>query len=403
MSLTKSKTSAKGKTAVPRHESPALADFHRQWQAIEKLQAKLAKQEQEGADIYQRFVSDIEPLEREQCGLIFQLCQRLACFTARKSFTQWQREMLHGWIEDLMRYLEANPFRGELDLESLYMAVQAGSVSQFDEEMIEAQCDVISDILQEAFGERPDDIELLREMVRNPEKLRDYMQAQAQKRGGDEHEWDDDAPDRGDDPFADDPSASDETFEQWQARHGTAHPDEVAKVEQLLDNSSLKQLYRKLTMTLHPDREQDPLKREEKTRLMGELIQAWEKRDMFTLLHLAHSHLPEADNLLSEENLAAINPALKQKQHELVARYYDGVDGVLGAVLHKFKQRSKKKTDLAFEEHQHYLQRDIKQLHGQLATITSLATLKPYLAERWDARQHVIWDEERSFDEMFFR
>ena len=39
MSLTKSKTSAKRKKAEPRHESPALAYFHRQWQAIEKLSA----------------------------------------------------------------------------------------------------------------------------------------------------------------------------------------------------------------------------------------------------------------------------------------------------------------------------------------------------------------------------
>ncbi|MGL5323462.1 MAG: J domain-containing protein [Aeromonas sp.] len=398
MSLTKSKTSAKRKTAEPHHESRALAYFHRQWRAIEKLQAKLAKQEQEGADIYQRFVSDIEPLEREQCRLIFQLCQRLAGFTARKSFTQWQREMLHGWIEDLMRYLESNPFRGELDLESLYMAVQAGSVTQFDEEMIEAQCDFITDMLQEAFGESPDDIELLREMVRNPEKLRDYMQAQAQKRRGDEHEWDDDAPDCGDDPFA-----NDEAFARWQDHHDMAHPDEVARVEQLLDNSSLKQLYRKLAMTLHPDREQDPVKREEKTRLMGELSHAWETRDMFTLLHLAHTHLPEADNLLSEENLAAINPALWQKKHDLEISFHRGQQGVKAAILHKFKQSSKKKTDLAFEEHQLYLQRDIKQLHGQLATITTLATLKPYLAERWDARQHAIWDEEPNFDEIFFR
>jgi hypothetical protein len=398
MSLTKSKTSAKRKTAEPRHESPALAYFHRQWQAIEKLQAKLAKQEQEGADIYQRFVSDIEPLEREQCGLIFQLCQRLAGFTARKSFTQWQREMLHGWIEELMGYLESNPFRGELDLESLYMAVQAGSVSQLDEEQLEASCDFITDMLQEAFGESPDDIELLREMVRNPEKLRDYMQAQAQKMGGDEQEWDDDAPDCGDDPFA-----NDEAFARWQDHHDMADPDEVARVEQLLDSSSLKQLYRKLAMTLHPDREQDPVKREEKTRLMGELSHAWETRDMFTLLHLAHTHLPEADNLLSEENLVAINPALWQKKRELEICFYRGQEGVKGAILHKFKQRSKKKTDLAFEEHQHYLQRDIKQLHGQLATITSLQTLKPYLAERWDARQHAIWDEEPDFDEIFFR
>lgn len=187
MSLSKSKTSTKRKAVEQHHESPALAYFHRQWQAIEKLQAKLAKQEQEGADIYQRFVSDIEPLEREQCALIFQLCQRLAGFTARKSFTQWQREMLHGWIDELMGYLESNPFRGELDLESLYMAVQSGSVTQLDDDQLDVSCDFITDMLQDAFGESPDDIELLREMVRNPEKLRDYMQAQAQKLGGDEH------------------------------------------------------------------------------------------------------------------------------------------------------------------------------------------------------------------------
>lgn len=306
--------------------------------------------------------------------------------------------MLHGWIDELMGYLESNPFRGDLDLESLYMAVQSGSVSQFDDAQLDVSCDFITDMLQEAFGESPDDIELLREMVRNPEKLRDYMQAQAQKLGGDEHEWDDDAPDCGDAPFA-----SDEEFERWQDRHDMVHPDEVARVEQLLDKPRLKQLYHKLTMTLHPDREQDPVQREEKTRVIGELIQAWEKRDMFTLLHLAHTHLPEADNLLSEENLAAINPALKQKQRELEVRYYSHVEGVRGAVLHKFKQRSRKKTDLAFEEHQHYLQRDIKQLHAQLTTITTLATLKPYLADRWDARQHAIWDKEPDFDELFFR
>lgn len=37
-----------------------------------------------------------------------------------------------------------------------------------------------------------------------------------------------------------------------------------------------------------------------------------------------------------------------------------------------------------------YLQCDIKQLHAQLASITILQTLKPYLVERWDERQHAI-------------
>ncbi|MBZ6071450.1 J domain-containing protein [Aeromonas schubertii] len=392
MSLTKRNT--KAKAATPHHESAALAYFHRQWQAIEKLQAKLAKQEKEGADIYQRFVSDIEPLEREQCALIFQLCQRLAGFTARKSFTRWQREMLHHWINEMMDYLESNPFRGELDLHTLYMAVQAGSVTQFDEEMIEEQCDFITQLLQEEFGESPDDIEQLREMVKDPEKLRAYMQAQFEKAAAGEEE----APDVDEEPFADD-----EPFARRQRRHGKAHTEAKARVEQLLDNSTLKQLYRKLTMALHPDREQDPVARDEKTRIMGALSQAWETRDMFTLLHLAHTHLPEADNLLSDENLAAINPALKLKVHELEVRYYSQVEGLQGAVLHKFKQSSKKKTALAFDDHQQYLQRDIAQLQEQLATITTLATLKPYLSRLWDERQHAIWDAHSGFDEFFFR
>lgn len=394
MSLTKRKTSAKRNAAAPHNKSSALACFHRLWQTIEKLQAKLAKQEQEGAGIYQRFVSDIEPLEREQCALIFQLCQRLAGFTARKSFTQWQREMLHGWIHELMAYLESNPFRGTLDLASIYMAVQSGSVSQLDDAQIEASCDFITHMLQEEFGESPDDIELLREMLRNPGKLRDYMQALAQKGGIDEHEGDDDAFD-----FADDLFGSDEAFQSGQSSHDMAHPDEVARAEQLLDNSNLKVLYRKLAMALHPDRELDPARREEKTRIMGELSLAWENRDLFTLLQLAHSYLPEADNLLSEKNLAAINPALWQKKRDLEICIYRGPEGVMGAVLRKFKQSSKKKTDLAFEEHLLYLKRDIKELQAQLASITTLQTLKPYLAER----QSAIWDDVPSFDEIFFR
>lgn len=87
---------------------------------------------------------------------------------------------------------------------------------------------------------------------------------------------------------------------------------EAARVEQRFSKSSLKQLYRKLALTLHPDREQDPARQQEKTCIMGELSHAWEYKEMFTLLQLAHPHLPGSENLLSEENLACINPMLKR-------------------------------------------------------------------------------------------
>ncbi len=78
----------------PATGNPALDLFHRNWQALEKLQAKIDKQALNGRDIYQRFTSEIEPLERQQCELIFALAKRLVDFTARKSFTLWQRETL---------------------------------------------------------------------------------------------------------------------------------------------------------------------------------------------------------------------------------------------------------------------------------------------------------------------
>ncbi|WP_238138531.1 hypothetical protein [Aeromonas salmonicida] len=142
--------------------------------------------------------------------------------------------------------------------------------------------------------------------------------------------------------------------------------EEAARIEQLFSKSSLKQLYRKLALALHPDREQDPAKQQEKTRIMGELSHAWEHKEMFTLLQLAHTHLPESENLLSEENLAYINPMLKRRLRELELDYYRGPDGLMRAVLHKFKQSSKKKTDFAFTDHQAYLACDIESLTTQV-------------------------------------
>ena len=43
------------------------------------------------------------------------------------------------------------------------------------------------------------------------------------------------------------------------------------RIEQLFSKSSLKQLYRKLALALHPDREPDPAMQAEKTRIMGQL------------------------------------------------------------------------------------------------------------------------------------
>ena len=389
----------------PTTGNPALDLFHRNWQALEKLQAKIDKQTLNGRDIYQRFTSDIEPLERQQCELIFALTKRLTDFTARKSFTQWQRETLHHWIHDLINYLESNPFRGEMDLAPLYHQIQTNTALHMDDEQLDYQCDELTHMLMETCGHCPEDIDTLRDMVKNPALLHEYLINAAKQKmanGSDTAGEEEDALFDDDELFADESPFGAEQQDAFAHTRTRREQEEEMRIEQLFSKSSLKQLYRKLALALHPDREPDPAMQAEKTRIMGQLSQAWENKEMFTLLQLAHTHLPEFDNLLSDENLAYLNPMLKRQLRELEVSYYGGQDGLMGAVLHKFKQSSKKKTEQAFAEHRDYLLRDIDHLTAQLAEITTLQTLKPYLAARWD-QQQMRWDEEEDDMEWLFR
>ena len=73
-------------------------------------------------------------------------------------------------------------------------------------------------------------------------------------------------------------------------------------------------------------------------------------------------------------------------------------------MVQRFKQRSKKLTEAALADHHAYLVQDIAQLTKCLADITSLQTLKPYLAARWDEKEQQeqqVWDKDPDVDWMF--
>ena len=393
----KSKKALEGGSATLSSGKPALDLFHRQWKELEKVQTKLEKHVSAQNVIFERFTEHLEPLERQQCDLIFQLAERLVGFTARKSFTDWQREELHDWLHELITYLESNPFRGEMEIGPLYQQIQANTSMHMDEEMLDAQCEFLRQLLLAECGHCPDDPAELLDMVKNPEKLQAYLLSAAH---GDVAEDDESL----DDIFAeDDPVADEEHFyqdvEQDAYDHARACQDkeQVDRVEALFKKSSLKQLYRKLALVLHPDREQDTALQEEKTRLMSQLSHAWENKDMFTLLQMAQTHLPETENVLSEENLAVINPILKQRIRALEWDCRRRPEGLMGVVLHRFWQSSKIKTERAFAEHQEYLQSDIRSLTHLITTIGCLKSLKPFLAERRDERLQRAWEEENEW------
>lgn len=82
----------------------------------------------------------------------------------------------------------------------------------------------------------------------------------------------------------------------------------------------LKEIYRKLTSALHPDREPDIAERARKTALMSEVNKAYADENLLKLLHL-QLHAVKFDSraaaTLADEKLRVINQSLSQQQQEL--------------------------------------------------------------------------------------
>lgn len=305
--------------------------------------------------------------------------------------------MLGDWIDEDCRYLESNPFRGELDLTALTLDFQAQVAKHLSPETVAEQCDYLAQVFKEKLGiDVPD--EVLRELVISPDKIDAFLQS-CLKQQSDEvptvadptMDWEDtgDSADGFDD---DDAEEFDDGGYEFAPREAPLSPHEQARLDELFGKSSLKQLYRKLALALHPDREPDDALREQKTRMMGKLSRAWEHKDMFPLLQLAHTHLPQAESLLSEENLEVINPLLKMRLSQQTLKYYAQMDGIQGMVSQRFKGRSKKATEQAFVDHRSSLEQDIAAIAARLASMTSLVALKAELALRLEAQEQ-RWED----------
>lgn len=85
-------------------------------------------------------------------------------------------------------------------------------------------------------------------------------------------------------------------------------------------NKSVASIYKQLARALHPDLEQDPIRKAEKETLMKDLTTAYEKDDLHTLLRLelAWIHREESNlDQLSDDKLSIYNEMLKQQCREV--------------------------------------------------------------------------------------
>ena len=106
------------------------------------------------------------------------------------------------------------------------------------------------------------------------------------------------------------------------SKRGGKKSTRQTKAEQLTVDAGklLKEVYRKLTSALHPDREPDLAERARKTALMSEVNKAYESGNLLKLLQLQLQTLkvdPLVAATLADEKLQLINYTLRQQYREL--------------------------------------------------------------------------------------
>ncbi len=238
---------------------------------------------------YQRFQSELLPEEKKLAELLVQETRHLMSFMPRKSFTNWQREELHVWIESNLDILAGHPFAdseqtsdlrqeyGEHLLKNIDKDVDEGAYAQEELDELRKVCEAMFNG-EESFSDE-DLVGFLRDPDAFQQKFHEYVDARSDKASDDFNTND-----------YDDNNQDDESFfeDEYQYQQAEDETKKQTKLKELFNNSKLNKLYKILANRLHPDKEMNPQLKEQKQELMVQLANAKKQKDAFTIISMFH-------------------------------------------------------------------------------------------------------------------
>lgn len=318
----------------------------------------------------QRVSEAIQDQEKAYVDTLYQTCEHLLVFYGRKSLTQWQRQVLMDWIADYMSTIRNNPFAGDIDMAPLLQQVEAmlekmhpGITSELSDAMDSADARNYQEPSDAADDERMDDMF---------EDL--FAEFEQEAAFGEQDSFE---------------------FERQQAFEKERQATEQA-MNKLMKGSSITTLFRKVARVLHPDLEQDENARAEKNRLMSELVEARDSKDLVRLFALYTEHVGKSPLEDLGGDLAGATELL-QNQYEFLRVEQEDIlyeDPFAGALYERFHRKTDKATWSNIEAHLSDLKRNITNLRLFREQATSLNKLKPYLEARLEYMQDYSFEFE---------
>ena len=291
--------------------SAAQKKFNSLVQRIARQREQLQAWDGAVAAYRERHAREFLPLIDEYHGLHVELLQLLDGMAGRK-LSKADRALLDELIADMASGI-ANGARDEATREAMKTLYNRYASGDYDSEMAEADAEadrVAKEVARELFGLDMDGVNL-----DSPEEVARRVEEQLQ--------------------------AAQEHAEQQRAAHQARRRKKPSAREQKQQleakqaSQSVREIYRKLASSLHPDREADPAERERKTALMQRANQAYEGGNLLELLQLqweAEQIDPARLASFSDERLKHYNRVLAEQLAELQHE----VEGAEMAFTHEF-------------------------------------------------------------------
>jgi hypothetical protein len=356
MQITSTKTSAKATRSAA---SPQEKAFEQAWNRVLRQEQKNATLRAEVRAFSHKVSSAIAAHENACLQAMVQTCLHLLSFCKRKSLTLRQRALLLDWISEYLLSINSNPFSAGMDLRALHQGVEE-QLDQLELEELE-QSDMYQAETDEESAEAPEVDDM----------FADFFGDFAGTANADDQDFD---------PFAE--TLFDDFAQQHEAVDERAA--EAQTVQDLMKDSSVNKLFRKLARVLHPDRERDEDARKDKNRLMSELLQARESKDIPTIFSLYAKHVGESPLQELADDLEGVTRLL-QRRYEDLRGQKDSIieeDPLAGALYRCFHRKSEPAVQRAIRDHQAELQAHAQELQLLCADLRNLSTLKRYLAQR---------------------
>jgi len=378
------------------------------WQKIEKHQKRNANLKTKIKKLFEQFSLEVTPVEQKQSLAIAEQIRVLTPFVSRKTLSGYEREELINWLHQDLDYLSQNPFSAEIDIRLLETNLdkEIGIINNHKINKLTAED--LDDLRQTLSLNVSPDLELsdddLRAIAADPEKLMEFLEKLEPESENDNDDFFDD-----EDEFLEEDEFESSFFNDFYSQHQEYFTQEndknnqhQATLERLFKGSQLSKMYKRLAAKLHPDKEQDPDKKQYKHQLMQQLSQARKDKDGFTIVQIYLQHFND-DVVFDSVTLDNLLPLLRAKVSELNEEYSDikEQEDIQTVVWHKFNGRSKAIIAKNIQKHIQVLEDECTQINTDIASYRTVKDIKHTLRLRRQEYEMEMF-ESMEFDSIPF-